>query len=319
MSNFSKAGRRNRYAVPIAGVFILLCLVGFITVIMLCFNLTRNILDNSGKKHEYERMLLPVVMFDPAPFEDPVNFDELSMLQSSIWATLLGENRDKYEQDDNLMLVVPASDVDVTAYNLFGPDITLTHDTFGDYEITYVYDESTKSYHVPIDVMTPSYTPQVEEIEKKGDALLLRVGYVPPSSVMDITFTEKGITNSTTPVKYMIYELHKGRNGYYLYAVRDVEGAVFLTGSDAVLPDSIPGQGPSISVSDVLPESVPGTEPSSSSDSSSQDSSGGNSSDGESSEEESSNGDGSSDEGSSSEGEDEESDSQSSSAPEMVG
>lgn len=285
MSNFSRGGRRNRYAAPIGGIFVILCLVGFATVVMLCFNLTRNVLDNSGKKHEYEKMLLPVVMFDPAPFEDAVNFDGLSLLQSSIWATLLGEDRDKYELDDNLMLVVPASDVDVTASNLFGPNITLTHSTFGDYEITYVYDESTRSYHVPVDVMTPSYTPQVEEIEKKGDTLLLRVGYVPPSSVMDITFTEKGITNSTTPVKYMVYELHKGRNGYFLYAVRDVEGATFLTGSDAVLPENIPGQGSSMSVIDVLPESVPGGDGSSDKGASSGtgSSDGGSSSDGESS------------------------------------
>ncbi len=284
MSNFSRGGRRNRYAAPIGGIFVILCLVGFATVVMLCFNLTRNVLDNSGKKHEYEKMLLPVVMFDPAPFEDAVNFDGLSLLQSSIWATLLGEDRDKYELDDNLMLVVPASDVDVTASNLFGPNITLTHSTFGDYEITYVYDESTRSYHVPVDVMTPSYTPQVEEIEKKGDTLLLRVGYVPPSSVMDITFTEKGITNSTTPVKYMVYELHKGRNGYFLYAVRDVEGATFLTGSDAVLPENIPGQGSSMSVIDVLPESVPGGDGSSDEGASSStgSSDGGSSSDGES-------------------------------------
>ena len=317
MSNFSRMGRRNRFAAPIGGIFIILCLVGLVTVVMLCFNLTRDILDNSGKKHEYERMLLPVVMFDPAPFEDPVNFDSLSLLQSSIWATLLGENRDNYEQDDNLMLVVPASDVDVTAYNLFGPDVTLSHGSFGDYEISYLYDESTKSYHVPVDVMTPSYTPQVEEIDKQGSVLRLRVGYVPPSSVMDITFTEKGITNSTTPVKYMTYELHEGRNGYYLYAVRDVEGATFITGSDAVLPDAIPGQVSSVPVSDVLPETVPG---------------GGASSEGSSSDGGSSSEDGSSDEGSSSQdgdsqeeedagdsGEESEESSEPSSAPELEG
>ncbi len=259
--SFAKSNRRNRYAAPIGGVFILLCLVGFVSVIMLCFNLTKNVLDNSGKKHEYEAMLLPVVMFDPPPFEGAENFDELSLLQSSIWATLLGEGRGKYQEDDNLMLIVPASDVDVTAHNLFGPNAAITHNTFGDYEITYLYDSKTKSYHVPVDAMTPAYTPRVEEIEKKGDNLLLRVGYIPPSSVLDIAFTEKGLSSDPEPVKYMIYELHKGKNGYYIFAIRDVEGATFITGSDAMLPENM-GQGSSME--GVLPEALPPAEGSSS-------------------------------------------------------
>ena len=33
-----RAGRRNRYAAPIGGVFIILCLVGFFTVASFCLN-----------------------------------------------------------------------------------------------------------------------------------------------------------------------------------------------------------------------------------------------------------------------------------------
>lgn len=261
MSTFATGGHRRRYVAPIGGIFIILCLIGLIAVIAACFNFTRDILNNASRKHEYEWMLLPVVMFDPPPFEDAVNFDGLSLLQSSIWATLLVEGRDKYEQDDNFMLVVPASDVDVTASNLFGPNVVLNHGSFGDFEISYVYDENTRSYHVPVDVITPSYTPSVEKITRKGDTLLLRVGYIPPSSVMDITFTDEGITNSTTPVKYMNYELHRGRNGYYIYAVQDVEGAIFLTGSDAMLPSSSTiAESSSGTIPDLLPEGLPSIE-----------------------------------------------------------
>lgn len=261
MSTFAIGGHRRRYAAPIGGIFIILCLIGLMALIGACFNFTRDILNHAGRKHQYEWMLLPVVMFDPPPFEDAVNFDGLSLLQSSIWATLLGEARDKYDQDDNFMLVVPASDVDVTASNLFGPDVVLNHGSFGDFEISYVYDEDTRSYHVPVDVITPSYTPSVEKITRKGDTLWLRVGYVPPSSVMDITFTNEGITNSTTPAKYMNYELHRGRNGYYIYAVRDVEGAAFLMGSDAVLPSSgVTGAESSSTIPDLLPEGFPATQ-----------------------------------------------------------
>ena len=37
-----RAGRRNRYAAPIGGVFIILCLVGFFTVASFCLNTTKS-------------------------------------------------------------------------------------------------------------------------------------------------------------------------------------------------------------------------------------------------------------------------------------
>ncbi|MEG0854010.1 MAG: hypothetical protein RSF82_09055 [Angelakisella sp.] len=227
-----KSSRYSRYAAPIGGVFIILCLIGFCTLVAACFNLTRNVLDNASTKHSYESKLLPVLMFDPPPFEDPKTLRPVDLLMYSVWATVLGEKRDTYQYDDNLSLVVPASDVEMTAYNLFGPDVSLTHDTFGDYEITYLYDTTTKSYHVPVAAMTGFYTPSVEEIVKSGDSLRLRVGYIPPATALNIDFSGKGDREQKAD-KYMTYELKKGKKGYYLYAIRDVEGATFLTGSDA--------------------------------------------------------------------------------------
>lgn len=255
-SNVSSKSRRNRYAAPIGGVFIILCIVGFFTVVAACFNFTRSILDNSGQKQEYEEMLLPVVMFDPPPFEDPVNLRDTDLLQYSIWATVLGEKRDTYEYDDDLSLVIPSSDVDMTAYHLFGPDVTLKHDSFGDYEISYYYEEAIKSYHVPVTAMTGFYIPSVEEIVKKGDVIQLKVGYVPPQNALDVDFSGKG-NNEPAPDKYMTYELHKGKDGYYLYAIKDVEGATFLTGSDAVLPDDLLAQSESDAAA-ALPEDPSG-------------------------------------------------------------
>ena len=125
-----RSSRRNRYAAPIGGVFIILCFVGFFTVASFCLNMTKGLLDNSRKKQEYETMLLPVVIFDPVPFENPVNIDNASLLQYSIWATAMGEKRDQYEYDDNNFVVIPASDIDVTAQRLIGPDVNLEHRSF---------------------------------------------------------------------------------------------------------------------------------------------------------------------------------------------
>ena len=165
-----RSSRRNRYAAPIGGVFIILCFVGFFTVASFCLNMTKGLLDNSRKKQEYETMLLPVVIFDPVPFENPVNIDNASLLQYSIWATAMGEKRDQYEYDDNNFVVIPASDIDVTAQRLFGPDVKLEHRSFGDLENSYLYEEAIRSYHVPIITMTGFATPKVEEYPTTGRA-----------------------------------------------------------------------------------------------------------------------------------------------------
>lgn len=254
----ARMAKRNPYAAPIGGIFIILCIIGFVTLVVASFNFTRSLLDNSAQKAQYEKMLLPVVMFDPVPFDEVKNFDPLSLLQTCIWATLLGENRDAYQYDDGGMLVIPASDVEVTAARLFGPDAKLEHQTFGNFEDSYLYDRDIKSYHVPVTVVTGFVTPRVTEISKKGDVITLKVGYVPPSSVFQLGRDRDEIEL----VKFMIYELHKAPRGgdYYLYAIRDVAGGNLPGGNGASyipLPDEL-SQGSSIEEFLPPPPGIPG-------------------------------------------------------------
>lgn len=271
-----RTGRRNRYAAPIGGVFIILCLVGFFTVASFCLNTTKSLLDNSARKKEFERMLLPVVIFDPVPFENPVNIDNASLLQYSIWSTAMGEKRSQYEYDDAGMMIIPASDIDVAAQQLFGPDVRLEHRSFGDLQDSYLYEEAIRSYHVPIITVTGFATPRVEEINKtSGDTIELRMGYVPPSTILDLD--ESGNLGDPEPEKYMIYELRRNRSGWYLYAIKDIPGTEQAW--DNLPSMEMPGE--EVSVSDMVPEMAGNTGSSSTPE-----------------------GDGSSDEGSSSDGED---------------
>ncbi len=216
-----RSGRRNRYAAPIGGVFIILCFVGFFTVASFCLDATKDLLDNSKRKQEFETMLLPVVIFDPVPFENPVNIDNASLLQYSIWSTAMGEKRDQYEYDDNNMMIIPASDVEVAAQRLFGSDVKLEHRSFGNLQDSYLYEEEIRSYHVPIITITGFATPKVEEINKvSGDVIELKMGYVPPSTILELD--AEGNIGEPEPQKYMSYEMHKNRSGWYLYAVKDL-------------------------------------------------------------------------------------------------
>ncbi len=224
--------RRKRRGLPVfAGIVSLLAAVGVIAVIIWGVKLGVRIADKSEKYEKMENKIYPVVMFDPIAFENPAQLDNTVLLQMSMWSALLGENRDKYTYNDELNLVVPASDLDVEAKKLFGDAVELKHQTFGDYEYTYRYVESSKTYSVPVGGQALQYTPRVESIEKgENGGLLLKVGYVAPETLWDVNTTgEKEIKE---PDKYMTYVLAEYGGGYIITAVREMDYGGSYPGSD---------------------------------------------------------------------------------------
>lgn len=222
----AKKKRQGKYhnATVVGGIFAVLAIIGLITVIMVSVKATTQILDNSKEKEKFSQIILPVLMFDPVPFENAADLDPLFLLQSSLWATLQ-EKKDSYSYDDTGMMVVPATDVDVKCAQLFGDGVKLEHQTFGDFLISYVYDEQTEVYKVPTDAQVGVYTPEIEKISKKGDVYTLTVGYLPPGNswAMDLS----GKKYDPQPDKYMIYELKKVDNYFQLLSIKDPpEGAV---------------------------------------------------------------------------------------------
>jgi hypothetical protein len=217
-----KSIRERKYlsAAPIGAALILFAIIGLISVLVLCYNYTTRLLDNSKEKAQFEELLLPVLMFDPIPFEDVSTVDPLSLLQSSLWATMLGEKRGTFEFADNGRMIIPQAEVDMTAANLFGPDVQLQHQTFGDVDISYVYDSETKTYQVPVTSPTGFYIPKVVSIKKDKDIYTLIVGYVPPSDVWNIDF--EGNNTQPNPDKYMTYVLKKVEKHYQLIAIQNV-------------------------------------------------------------------------------------------------
>lgn len=215
----TRAGRSRKTA-PMGGIFLVLALVGLIAVVIWSVNFTKGFLDNSAEVERFEQFITPVVMMDPVPFNRIENAEESLILQSSLWAALLGENRANYTYDEVGMLLVPASDVEVAARSLFGPYVTITHRTFDDNETSYMYDPEIGAYRVPL-VAKIAYTPKIEELTKKADTITLKVGYVAPGNI----WSSQQQTESGEPVpdKYMLYELAKGEDGYYVAAVKDTE------------------------------------------------------------------------------------------------
>lgn len=211
--------RKNKFAVPVAGVFVVLAVIGFLTVAVFCVRFTMGFLDNSKEKQEFERILLPVTMFDPVPFNDIKDVDPLLLVRMSLWSTLLGDKRDSYVNDPDGRLMVPASDVEANCAKLFGPDIKLEHRPFGNIETTYDYDKETKMYYVPPTGEVNFYTPSVLQVVKKGNEYTLTVGYMPPLNVFtQLTADEQG---RTEPEKKMTYKMIEVKDHFQLLSIED--------------------------------------------------------------------------------------------------
>ncbi len=212
--------RKHKYFATIGAVLIALALVGTVAVCSMLVNLGARVLDNTNQKEEFAWKVYPLLMFDPATFEDPSQLDEVFLLKTSLWSALF-ENRLKYTYDENGMLLVPASDLDVAAKSLYGKSVTLKHQTFAEgYDFFYLYNEETNTYSVPVSGQTASYVPKVVDIKKDGDTYTLIVGYVAPTTLWNVT--EEG-SEEAAPDKYLYYELEKiGRNDYIIKAIRSI-------------------------------------------------------------------------------------------------
>lgn len=215
-----KSRRRRRIAAPIGGAFVVLAAIGVVTVIVSSIRLTLGFLDNNREKQRFENIIRPVVMFNPVPFESPDTISPEDLLRYSMWAALTGEKRGSYEYDDNTELIVPATDLDVAAARLFGSGVALVHQSFGDYETSYYYDEAEGVYSVPVQAQLYVYSPRVIEITKEGEFYNLYVGYIPPADAWTSDYTGK--SGEPAPDKYMIYVMRKEGNAYQIAKVRDV-------------------------------------------------------------------------------------------------
>ncbi len=213
--------RKHRWAAPVGFAVIVLAVIGFIAVIIVGLNLSARVIDNTKEKETFAWKIYPLLIFDPAAFDDPGQLDHVFLLKTALWKTLL-ENRTKYSYNDDGMLVVPASDLNVAAKSLYGDTVKLDHQTFSEgYEYYYIYDENISAYLVPVMGQTAEYTPDVVRITKTEDTYTLLVGYVTQSTLWNMD--TEGNLKETFPSKYMYYDLKKlSKDNYIITEVREV-------------------------------------------------------------------------------------------------
>lgn len=213
---------RRRYGILVGSLVLILALVGVGFLATTIGLKIHSALTDDTKNRAYDKFLTVVVAQDPQPFSSPAKADPDFVLNASLWQTMTSDSAANYtEYDDAGRTIVPLGDVVDACHELFGPDCQLqpknpTEETF------YEYDSSKAQFHVALYSLDSTYVPYTEEIKRKDDSTVLRVGYVPPS---DDTRVQSGASSGTPkPVKYMEYVLKTDpkTDKEYIYAVNAV-------------------------------------------------------------------------------------------------
>ena len=84
-----------------------------------------SLFDDSEERAQYEKLLAPLVMLDPVPFDSPDQANPDFLLQSAVWAVLKNEDTSRYATDQTGAVLLPAADVDLYGARLYGSDIKL--------------------------------------------------------------------------------------------------------------------------------------------------------------------------------------------------
>ena len=166
----------HKWAFPVGLIIVLLAVIGLVFLIVSGAKGISKAFDGSEKREEYNEFLTPVVMNDPAPFDDVTKAQTDQLIDIAIWSILSDElTPQKYEYTDEGM-VIPASDVEAKFHELFGSETEMSNKTIEGYGYTFTFDSEKENYIIPLTGIIPTYTPRVVDISKKGAATVLTVG-----------------------------------------------------------------------------------------------------------------------------------------------
>ena len=225
--------KKNKLAFPVGVIAAVLAVIGLITVIRFSADTVKNLANNSAEKAEFEKMLAPVVMFDPDPFDDLTQADVSQLLNSAVWALLMSdEGADKYpySEGENIGIIVPQADIEKYFISLFGNEIDIAsmHSSLDMSEYDISYNAALKSYILPITGIESAYTPKVYDIEKKGSSLILSVGYIGNKAWVQVA---DGEFSAPEPDKFMKITIRERDGGRYISSIQatDVQEVIGTT------------------------------------------------------------------------------------------
>ena len=222
-----KHNRTHKWAFPVGLIIVLLAVVGLVFLVVISVKGIGRAFDNSKQLEEYNKLLRPVVMNDPANFDDVTLADKTQLADIAIWSILTDElTPQKYEYTDDGM-VIPAEDVEAKFHELFGSETEITHATIEGYGYTFTFDSQANNYVIPLTGIVPVYTPRVVDISKKGSATVLTVGLLAGNEWAQ---TASGDMVAPEPDKYLRVTLRSDKDGStYISAIQGTDAPETVT------------------------------------------------------------------------------------------
>ncbi|MCI1965559.1 MAG: hypothetical protein LKJ17_05435 [Oscillospiraceae bacterium] len=215
---------RHRYGIFVGSLVLLLALVGVGFLATTIGTKIHSALTDDTQLRRYDQFLTVVVAQDPQPFASPDKANSDFVLNASLWQCMTSDSASSYtDYDDAGRTIVPLGDVADACHQLFGPDCQLQPKNPAE-ESFFEYDSQNAQFHVALYSLDSTYTPYTDSAKNQNGAVILRVGYVPPS---DETRTQSGAETSSVapkPVKYMEYEMRTDASTQkqYIYAVKEL-------------------------------------------------------------------------------------------------
>lgn len=211
-------GFRRKLYMLFGMIVTVLAIVGLVATINFAVDKVKAFADNTQQKNEFAKFVYPIVICDPAPFNQTIKLRSDTMITAALWDIILYEDKSKYETEFD-MIVVPDVDVEQHCTNLFGTGLSVEHQSVLGADIQFYYDETINSYRVPANPKFFTYSPYVEEITRVGERYTLLVGYVSPTPAwLTLDENEEPVSD-----KYMEYVVSKRGDEMTLVAIQESE------------------------------------------------------------------------------------------------
>lgn len=203
--------RKTFFAVGL--IVIILAAVGLVNTVKFAMNTVNDIANQTAIKEEFAEFIYPMVLIDTPAFDSAENIPASVVVNAAIWRICIYGNTEKYE-NDGVNMTISEIDVESSAAALFGASVKVVHQTVTSGVVVFEYDQTLKSYIVPVNMDKNTFWPKISQISSVGDTFTLTVEYMTP--IMGIGSEE------SSSIKQMIYTVSRNASAKTVKSVQYV-------------------------------------------------------------------------------------------------
>lgn len=225
--------RQGRTAALGAGILIFAA-VGVVFVVYLIIRSAAGYVKDFVGPNEtasyFDGYLAPVVMFDPATFDDVSKARPGWELETAIWAALdANEKNGAYASTADGREILPVKDVATYLKKYFGA-AKPAYQTVTDDGFTYEFNKKGQCYYIPLTAVTDYYIPKVTKIARSFNTVTLTVQYIPGQNWGQ---DDSGNMAEPEPDKTVDVQLLGGHGGYTVKAIKAAPAKANVSGAAA--------------------------------------------------------------------------------------